>query len=200
MPSTLASRRPLEAEARVPRSRALLRLGVRQVAVLRATSASIACAPTIDDCAGCIERARDQLLQLERTAVQYMEHTQASLLADAEQVLGELPALGSWVEAMLAQLLLSLATQVELEHAREQGTCESPALAVLASATEHVHAARAALHEAGALHTNPRRTSDAATAHWLTIALGTLEDESTRAAYRRALERASQSTGIDLTH
>lgn len=181
-----STRSPHEADM----SHALLRHGVRQLAVLRATSAGIACAPTLDDSAGSIERTREVLLALERCAERYASCTGASLLAEADRLLGELLTPSSWVDATRAQLLLCLATQVELTQARAQGDTDPHALAALASATEHVHAARAALQESGAfqpLHTDPTASS----ARWLSLALGTLPDEHTRAAYMQALEQTS---------
>jgi hypothetical protein len=159
--------------------------------VLRATSASIACAPTLDDSAGSIERTREALLALEHWAEPYQAHTGVSLLEDAERLLGELPTPSGWVDATRAQLLLCLATQVELSHAREQGDDDPHALAALARATEHVHAARAALQEAGACRQPLHTDLDASSARWLTVALGTLPDERARAAYAQALEQTS---------
>ena len=57
-------------------------------------------------------------------------------------------------------------------------------------AAEHVSAARAALREAGATHAT-NATQHAATAQWLTLALGTLDSELSRERYTRALERSA---------
>ncbi|MEY4577872.1 MAG: hypothetical protein RL701_2575, partial [Pseudomonadota bacterium] len=51
----------MDSEGRLQLARTLLRRGVRQIGVLRATSAGIAQAPTIDERAGSLERAREGL-------------------------------------------------------------------------------------------------------------------------------------------
>jgi hypothetical protein len=152
---------------------------------LRATSAAIAQAPTIDERAGSLERAREKLLQLERAAELYAQTTGADLLADAEKLIGELPSPSTWLESAVAQLLLCLAAQVELETARE---CSFEHTAdVLAREAEHVNAARAALQEAQGCSEELREAVHACTTRWLSMALGTLADDATRQHYTRAL-------------
>ncbi|MEY4577743.1 MAG: hypothetical protein RL701_2446, partial [Pseudomonadota bacterium] len=162
----------------------LLRRGVRQIGVLRATSAGIAQAPTIDERAGSLERAREGLLQLEQAAELYADATGADLLADAERLIGAVPTPASWVESALAQLLLCLAAQVELETSLEPN-----ARRALARETEHVNAARAALYEAKAFSSELRDSVRAGSSTpWLNMALDTLEDDNTRQHFTRALE------------
>lgn len=197
-----------DAAQRVGRARALLQRGIRQVAIVRATSAAIAHAPSIDDCASVIERARDALSRFEHTAEHYRTLTGADLFEDALQLTGELPAPSNWQEAALAQLLLCAATRVDLERQREHpsqpaGTHGEPNLyagAELAGTLEHMSAARAALLEAGALSAEGSRVQYAGSTGWLRVALGTLsDDEVTREAYRREVERAI-APGLGLPH
>ncbi|MET0389281.1 MAG: hypothetical protein ABW321_25130 [Polyangiales bacterium] len=200
MGNAAGSLRHLDTDARQRLAQILLRRGVRQLGVLRATSAGIARAPTIDDCAGSIERAREELLHLERAADLYAEVTGADLLVDAEQTIGELPHPESWVEALLAQLMLCLAARVELESATEfQVELEPNTRRMLARRAEQVNAARAALHEARAT-CELRDALHAGTTRWLTVVLGTLEDDGTRQRYTRELERTVEPISVALRH
>jgi hypothetical protein len=201
MQNSARSLRHLDADARDRLARTLLRRGARQLGVLRATGAAIASAPTLDDCAGSIERAREELLHLERAAELYGEATGTDLLTDAEALLGELPNPSSWLEAVLAQLMLCLAAQVELETASDvQVELEPSARQTLARETEHVNAARAALHEVDAFSTELRDGLRVGTARWLPVALSTLEDDLTRARYTRELERTVEPIPLRMPH
>jgi hypothetical protein len=193
--------RDLDSDARDRLARTLLRRGARQLGVLRATGAAIASAPSMDDCAGSIERAREELLHLEHAAELYAEATGADLLLDAECLIGELPSPSGWLEAVLAQLMLCLAAQVELETASDVHLdLEPSARKALARETEHVNAARAALHEARAFSSEMREHLRESTARWLPVALGTLEDDLTRERYTRELERTALPIQLHLSH
>ena len=165
----------------------LLRRAVRQTALLRVSAAGLAHAPTLDDRLSAAERARERLLQLERAADCYAEWTGADLMRDAEQLVGTLETPSSWLEASLAQLLLCVAACVELE---------SPQLAeqlpdALACETEHLNAARAALHELGALSLSLRGQLQDVIPRWFTIAYGSLDPERS-GALTSALDAAFQ--------
>lgn len=198
------SPQPHAMEHRVGRARALLRRGVRQLAILRATSAAITHAPTIDDCACAIERARDALSQFEHTAERYRALTAADLLTDSQQLSGELPTPSNWQDAALAQLLLCAATRVELEADRAAVAQTAGALAShaeLAATLEHMSAARAALIEAGAFTAAGSAMLYTGSTGWLRVALGTLgDDDASRSAYRREVERALRSSDAILAH
>jgi hypothetical protein len=199
MPHSAGSPPHLDSDGQGRLAQTLLRRGVRQIGVLRATSAAIAQAPTIDERAGSLERAREKLLQLERAAELYAQTTGADLLADAEKLIGELPSPTSWLEAAVAQLLLCLAAQVELETARERSQ-ETHAPEALARETEHVNAARAALQEAHAYSDELREAVHACTTRWLAMALGTLEDDATRQQYTQALAQFALPSGPTAPH
>lgn len=177
----------------------LLRRAVRQVALLRAASAGLAHAPTLDDRIGIAERVREDLMQLERTAHAYADLTNANLLTDAERCVADLSFPASWFEASIAQLLLCLAAQLEL---REQPRLAEPLEAseryALAGATEHLHAARAALYELDGTSPEARTLADQLIARWLRLALATLEDGGVRERYLRALAQELAPLGVSL--
>jgi hypothetical protein len=185
-------------ETRVQSARALLLRGVRQAAILRATSAAITHAPTLDDCASAIERARDALSQFEETSERYCALTSGELLADTQQVSAGRPVPRNWQEAVLAQWLLCAATRVELEREREQAqppgetenTQSVQTRAELASTLEHMSAARAALQESGAFSPEGRASLLDGSSEWLKLALATLADDEARATYQRVLNSA----------
>lgn len=176
-------------------ARALLRRAARSAALLRATSAGLAYAPTLDERLCSIERARERLLQFERAAAQYAELTGADLLSDAEPLLGGLPLPSSWPEAALAQLLLALAGRVELEsHPGAAGS-----RVALACETEHANAARAALDELSPSDLPPRELSQAFVRRWIRVAYASLESER-REQYAQALASVIEPMGIQLAH
>lgn len=167
----------------------LLHRGMRQLAILRVTSSAITHAPTLDDCAIAIERARELLSEFERAAESYHRLTAGDLLEDAAELCGELPTPQSWQESAIALLLLCLATQVELEIEREQRGQLAPCSA-LASTVDHLRAAHAALDESGAFPAGAAHSlMSGQVGHWLHVALGTLHGEATRKAYRGEVER-----------
>jgi 1,2-phenylacetyl-CoA epoxidase catalytic subunit len=173
----------------------LLRRAVRQLALLRVSAAGLAYAPTLDDRLSAAERARERLLQLERAADCYAELTAADLMRDAEQLLGTLEPPSSWLEASLAQLLLCVAACVELE---------SPQVAeqlpdALACETEHLNAARAALHDLGALSSALRGRLQEVIPRWFTIAYGSLEPERS-GSLTSALDVAFQPLDAHVHH
>lgn len=183
--------------AKTPRELAqnLLRRAVRQAALLRVSAAGLTHAPTLDDRLSAIERGRERLLQLERAADCYEQLTGADLIRDAEQLLGTLDAPSSWLEASLAQLLLCLAARVELEtpqfaeHLPETLACE----------TEHLNAARAALHELGALNLALRSRLQEVIPRWFTIAYGSLDPEH-GLAFTSALDAVFEPMGLHVSH
>ncbi len=175
----------------------LLRRGVRQAASLRAASAAIAHAPTVDDCAAAIERAREELAHLERTADLYTEFAGRDLTREIEPQIRELPVPASWLEANIAQLVLCLASRIEGRKAcaTKEATVDSVRRA--AEESEHVDAARAALRECCGSACGERRPVPACVAAWLRLALeGLGEDE--QAAYLDALRRDVFSLGLAL--
>jgi hypothetical protein len=99
------------------------------------------------------------------------------------------------LEAAVAQLLLCLAAQVELETARERSN-EPHAADALAREAEHVNAARAALQEASAFSDELREAVHACTTRWLAMALDTLEDDTARQQYTRALAEFALPSGL----
>jgi hypothetical protein len=164
----------------------VLRRGACQLASLRAASAGMVFGPTIDDRAAMLERAREELLQIEHAELIYAQLTGESLLSAAERILDKLPAPKCWLEASLARLLVCLSTRVELELACDSAACDESALAC---EVEHVNAAHAALRD---LRETSSREVDVPTAFadkWLDIALQALPNEPARTHYLTALQR-----------
>ncbi|HEY6877018.1 MAG TPA: hypothetical protein VI299_03325 [Polyangiales bacterium] len=184
---------PSELELREARAYALQRSAIRQTATLRAACAAVSYAPTLDDCAAAIERARDELEHLERSAEEYRELHDAELTdAIADQV-AQLPLPTSWFEAALAQLVLCLAARIEATSDMD-GPVAASALRVVREC-EHVDAARAAVRELRVSH--PRQVPAERVDRWLQIALDSLSDEH-RATYLAALLGDASALGVEL--
>jgi 1,2-phenylacetyl-CoA epoxidase catalytic subunit len=188
----------LAPEARPELARALRRHAVRQVATLKASGAALAHAPTLDERASAVERAREELLHLEQASEVYRELSSgADLLQDAEQVAAQLPVPSSWAEASVAQLVLCLAARVDLDQHRHLAEpFKKLTERALAEETEHVHAARAALIELRASAGLGKGELDALLARWLPVALDSLDEAPTRELYLGALSREKQALGI----
>lgn len=181
--------------------RDILRRAVRQAALLRAESAAIAHAPTLDDRIGALERVREELLQFERAALIYTERTGADLLADAEQQLADLKLPSSWLEATVAQLLLCLATRVELEATLSRLASLDPTTwRALALENEHLHAARAALSESGLDAGEICELMPALLERWKSVALATFDSDELSARFLQLLDRELGRTGLRIRH
>jgi 1,2-phenylacetyl-CoA epoxidase catalytic subunit len=187
----------LAPEARPELARALRRHAVRQVVTLKASGAALAHAPTLDERAGAIERAREELAHLEQASEVYRELAGADLLQAAEQEALRLPVPSSYAEASLAQLVLCLAARVDLDQHRQVAEpFRHITDRALAEETEHVHAARAALAE---LCGGPNLSREAASQlleRWLPVALDSLDEDRTRAVYLAELSRERRALGI----
>jgi hypothetical protein len=168
---------------------------IRQTATLRAASVAIAHAPTIDDCAAAIERAREALEQLERSMALYEELHAADLSTEIEPWTATLPVPDSWLDAVVGQLVLGLAERVELLRRSSSTGSSHRSNCDVAAHTEHVEAARAALRELSASRTEARISSSLL--RWLPVALATL-DEATQLVYLAALRRDAASLGFAL--
>jgi hypothetical protein len=197
MPNGSSSLSSLESGDRLTLARSLLRRAVRQVAQLRVASASLAHAPTLDDRLGVAERVREDLLQLERAAHVYLDLTDSNLLTEAEQLVTELSFPDNWLEASIAQLLLCLATRVEVEELPQLLATLAPSMRLaLACETEHLHAARAALSELDGMTDEVRELANQLAMRWLRIAVDTLDDESVRRRYLRVVAQELAPIGL----
>ena len=179
------TRSPSATSAARPTATDVLRRGACQLAALRAASAGIVFGPTLDDRVAMLERAREELLQIERAELSYAELTGDSLLAAAEPMLDQLPAPTSWLEASLARLLVCLSARVELERTPDAGQLAG---SVLACEVEHVNAARAALHDLGETSNTTVDMSSGFAEKWLDVALTALHGEAARTRYLTVLE------------
>jgi hypothetical protein len=165
---------------------------LRQTATLRAASAAVAHAPTLDDCAAAVERMREELEYLEDSSDLYRELFDAELTEQVASATAKLPRLDSWLEACIAQLVLCLASQLEATQRLAEDGSDS-VLRRLAQENEHVDAARAALRERCAQADDG--SAAAALERWLPVALETL-DLSMRLNYLDALRRDTVPLGI----
>lgn len=187
----------LSEQARPHVAQTIRRHAMRQVATLKASGAALAHAPTLDDRASAVERAREELAHLEEASELYRELSGKDLLKDAEDAAATLPIPSSWVEASVAQLVLCLAARVDLERQNEV----EPALQRLtersrASETEHVAAARAALSELCAASEAQAREAAEYIERWLPVALDSLEAQETKQAYLDELALESRVIGL----
>jgi hypothetical protein len=182
-----------------PTAASLLRQVLRGLAALRAASAGLAYAPSLDERAATLERAREELIELERCAAFYEDATGKDLLADAERMLAGLPVPKSWLDACLGRLLLCLAARVELaERAAKSVTLDPSVTLELAREAEHVNAARAALLELGTERSPRRALTNEFLTRWLDVALLSLNDAKLRAQYRTALHSELEPLGVDI--
>jgi hypothetical protein len=188
--STLTACSPEDSRATLRRS--LESAALRQTATLRAASAAVAHAPTLDDCAAAVERMREELEYLEDSSDLYRELFDAELTEQVASATAKLPRLDSWLEACIAQLVLCLASQLEATQRLAEDGSES-LLRRLAQENEHVDAARAALREHCAQADDG--SASAALECWLPVAFETLE-LSMRLNYLDALRRHTVPLGI----
>ena len=175
----------------------MLRRGVSRVAALRAASAGLARAPSLDERAATLERAQHELLELEYCAVAYEHATGKDLLAEAERALIDVPLPDSWLEVCLARLLMCLAARTELEfRATERASHGSELLVSLAHEVEHVNAARAALQEIADLARRMRELAAEFMPRWLDLASASFADADVKAHYLAALQRELDGLGL----
>jgi hypothetical protein len=100
----------------------------------------------------------------------------------------------SWEEASVAQLVLCLASQLEVSHrSLEPSLLSAALLRQLAQENEHVDAARAALHELRVR--SPSSLSGASFARWLRVARQSLTD-GIRESFLEALARDIAALGL----
>jgi 1,2-phenylacetyl-CoA epoxidase catalytic subunit len=187
----------LSEQARPQVAQTIRRHAMRQVATLKASGAALAHAPTLDDRASAVERAREELAHLEEASELYRELSGKDLLKDAEGAAATLPIPSSWMEASVAQLVLCLAARVDLE----RQTQVEPALQKLtdrsrAHETEHVAAARSALSELCSASAAQAREATEYIERWLPVALDSLDAHETKQAYLAELERESRAIGL----
>ncbi|MGK3995728.1 hypothetical protein [Sorangium sp. So ce1024] len=175
----------------------LRRHAVRQLAALHVCGAALAHAPSLDERASAIERAREELERLESGSELYRELLGRELLDEAAPEAAKVPIPSSWIDAAAAQLALSLAARIEL--GRDQ-TLAAPfaylSLRALAEQTEHVNAARAALCD---LCDTSQAAADSASqclGRWLLVALDLLDAGDTRRAYLAQIEREIRVIGL----
>ena len=190
----------IDSADRLTLARSLLRRAVRHVVLLRAASVSLAHAPTLDDRIGVVERVRENLLQFEQAAFVYSDLIDSDLLTDAERLVAQLTFPSTWLEATIAQLLLCLATRVEVD-AQPQLLAPLGASArnALACETEHLHAARAALRELDGTTGAVRDLANRLIMRWQRVALGTLEEETVRARYLHMLAQELAPIGMEVS-
>lgn len=182
----MTNKQPTAAEYKHRQLERIWRRGVCQLAALRAASAGLMFGPTLDDRIAMLDRAREELLQLERADMLYAELSDGrSLLASAERALSDLPPPTSWLEATLARLLVCLSARIELELDHQAGIMEA---AALVHEVEHVNAAHAAMIDMGTALSKHSQLTSTFSAEWLVIALQALSGAAARAHYLLALE------------
>jgi hypothetical protein len=185
-------------DSRTALARSLHHAALRQTATLRAASAAVTHAPTLDDCAAAVDRLREELAYLEDSANVYRELFDAELTERIAPAVAQLSLPVSWLDASIAQLVLCLASQVEVTH-QLAGTAATGSIDTLlrrlGQEREHVDAARAALAELCAEAQDG--SARASLARWLPVALETL-DVVVRPAYLEALRRDTAGLGIAL--
>jgi hypothetical protein len=174
----------------------LWRRALRQSATLKAVSAAMAHAPTLDDCAASIERAKQELEHLECSVELYRELCGGDLSDEIAGAAAALPAPESWLEAAVAQLVLCVASPLEAQAEVSAAGTRRARVRQLAEETEHVDAARAALSEVCATAPASFAAISKLVSRWLNVALETL-DSSARAAYLEGLRREISRLGLD---
>lgn len=171
----------------------LRRRALRQHTTLKVVSAAIAHAPTLDECAASVERARQQLEHLECSVERFRELSGGDLMDELSTALVEQPRPESWLEATVAQLVLCVASWHESREPLARVARIDDALArELAEEAEYVDAARAALRELCRATPTGRMVVSKLVSRWLLVALETLERSARRdylAALRREIER-----------
>lgn len=174
-------------------ARTLQRRALRQSATLRAASAAIAHAPTLDDCAASIQRAREELEHLEHSVECYRDLTGLDLTRELERETSGLLVPTSWVEASVAQLVLCLAARIDASHQLSTRRPKRRLIREIAEESEHVNAARAALFERDEGQPGHLGALLRLATCWAEVALATLQPELDH-AFRDAL--AHELTGL----
>lgn len=115
---------------------------------LQVGAVSLVHGSTLDDCAMLLERMRKELEHLEHAVHRYLERHGEELEADLAAALTATDLPQSHLEAIVAQLVLAIASQLALRRRIEQEGCVRPLERQLVDQREHVEAARAALRDA----------------------------------------------------
>ncbi len=182
----------------VPTAADLRWRGWLQTASLRVESAAIAYAPTTDDSGAAIERTRQQLAHLEHSVELYRERCGGDLAKALTARVETLRIPASWLEANVAQLVLSLAAQTEARRWLDEKSPSRTLLRQLAEKSEHIDAARAALRDLRAAEPDFSVEVPRLTSQWLDIALCALEADRKHEyaqPLRSALEPSSTAEG-----
>lgn len=165
---------------------------VLQRANLQAASVAIAHAPSADDCAAAIERARQHLEHLEYSLDLYRERFGGELAQEIALAAASLPTPTGWLEANVAQLVLSQASQAEARGWLEPQRPSRTLLRQLAESAEHVVAARAALRDLCASEPELASQIPLLAGRWLGGALASL-NPATQDACRAGILAATTS-------
>lgn len=168
--TTVTAPAPLLPTGASLRFRALL-----QRANLQVASVALAHAPSTDHAAACIDRARQHLTQFECTTELYWDQVGGDITDDIAATLASMPMPGSWLEANIAQLVLSLATQHESRQFFDPSKPSRALLRHLAESAEHVEGAREALRDLCVAEPELSAQMPVLAARWLSFALDGLE-------------------------
>jgi hypothetical protein len=175
----------------------VLRSGALLLQALHVASTAVVHAPTLDDRAGTLERARELLLQLEYASTLYRDLADADLLQQAKRLLPDVPLPGSWLEVASAQLVLALSAHAALEHQLPlAGVPSEAARFALACQTEHCHAARAALDELDVTSASERAALRSSLDRWLSVISVVLGESELRGNCVHELDRVTRDLGL----
>ena len=171
---------------RGPSGAAMLRWrALLHMLTLRVVGSGLPHAPTLDDSALLIERAREELEGLEATIEAY-QCVQGVDLSDALRDAAALaPVPGSWLEVVVAQLVLGVAALLQ----------SHGSVADRAHKAENVAAARSALRDLRAVSPAAFDGMSALLTRWLDVACGALDDWD-RSACLAALQRELASAPL----
>jgi len=159
--------------------------GMLHTATLRVAGSAIVHAPTLDDCAAVLERAREDLEDLEDTVELFRELTGRDLAVELSGAGASMPSPESWLEVTVAQLVLCVAAQMEAHSS----------LGYLARKTEHVAAARSTLRDLWACSPGLLEPLPELLSRWVGVACSALDDSS-RLRYFDALRRELHSAPV----
>ncbi len=187
----------LDSSTRRTLTTSLLRCGSLLLQTLDVASMAVIQAPTLDDRAGALERARELLLQLEHAAALYRDLCGADLLQHAKRLTAHTTLPASWLEVAIAQLLLGYAAHFALLHQLQLTRVPSEATRfALACQAEHCSAARAALDELHASSATGRANVRTSMDYWLSVSLAALDEGEIRRRYLIELERVTRDLGL----
>ena len=197
MLDTIIAPESLDPSLRSALRTSLLHSGALLLQALHVASTAVVHAPTLDDRAGTLERARELLLQLEYAAALYRDLSDADLLQHAQRMLPNVNLPGSWLEVASAQLVLALAAHAALEHQLPlAGVPSEGARFALACLTEHCHAARAALDELDVSSPSQRAALRGSLDRWLSVISGVFGESELRSNCLHEFDRVTRDLGL----